>query len=51
MGNLAGGEQTFTSEFGPRWGFRWWRFTAGVFLGLAMAVKWSGLYFVAVFGS
>ena len=41
---------TFTSEFGPRWGFRWWRFTAGVFLGLAMAVKWSGLYFVAVFG-
>lgn len=41
---------TFTSEFGPRWGFRWWRFSAGVFLGLATAVKWSGLYFIVVFG-
>ena len=39
-----------TSEYGPRFGFRWWRFTAGVFLGLALAVKWSGLYFIAAFG-
>lgn len=39
-----------TSEFGPRFGFRWWRFTAGVFLGLALAVKWSGLYYIAFFG-
>ncbi len=38
------------SEFGPRFGFRWWRFTTGVFLGLALSVKWSGLYYIAFFG-
>lgn len=38
------------SELGPRLGFRWWRFTAGVMLGLALGVKWSGLYFIAFFG-
>lgn len=38
------------SDFGPRLGFRWWRFTAGVMLGLALGVKWSGLYFIAAFG-
>ena len=38
------------SEFGPRFGFRWWRFVAGVLLGLALAVKWSGLYYIAFFG-
>ena len=38
------------SDFGPRLGFRWWRFTAGVMLGLATGVKWSGLYFIAFFG-
>ena len=30
--------------------WRWWRFAAAVCLGLAVGVKWSGLYFVAVFG-
>jgi len=39
-----------TSPFGPRFGFRWWRFTAGVFLGLSLAVKWSGLYYIMFFG-
>lgn len=39
-----------TSLFGPRFGFRWWRFTAGVFLGLSLAVKWSGLYYIMFFG-
>lgn len=39
-----------TSAFGPRFGFRWWRFTAGVMLGLALGVKWSGLYYMAAFG-
>lgn len=39
-----------TSAFGPRLGFRWWRFGAGVLLGLALAVKWSGLYYIAFFG-
>ncbi|MFI7215993.1 dolichyl-phosphate-mannose--protein mannosyltransferase [Micromonospora maritima] len=27
----------------------WWRFAAGVLLGCACAVKWSGLYFVPAF--
>ncbi|WP_370625060.1 dolichyl-phosphate-mannose--protein mannosyltransferase [Corynebacterium sp. TAE3-ERU12] len=31
-------------------GWRWWRFTAGVMLGLALCVKWSGLYYMAAFG-
>ncbi|QPK79810.1 glycosyltransferase family 39 protein [Corynebacterium lizhenjunii] len=39
-----------TSNFGPRFGFRWWRFSAGVMLGLALGVKWSGLYFIMFFG-
>lgn len=39
-----------SSPFGPRLGFRWWRFTAGIFLGLALAVKWSGLYYIMFFG-
>ncbi|MCE5290784.1 MAG: phospholipid carrier-dependent glycosyltransferase [Nocardiaceae bacterium] len=38
------------SPWGPRLGVRWWRFGAGVLLGLACATKWSGLYFVAFFG-
>ncbi|WP_425292276.1 dolichyl-phosphate-mannose--protein mannosyltransferase [Corynebacterium mayonis] len=39
-----------TSDFGPRLGFRWWRFATGVLLGLALAVKWSGLYYIVSFG-
>ncbi|RJQ71713.1 phospholipid carrier-dependent glycosyltransferase [Pseudonocardiaceae bacterium YIM PH 21723] len=39
-----------TEPFGPRLGFRWWRFAAGVSLGLALGTKWSALYFVAAFG-
>lgn len=35
------------SPYGPRLGFRWWRFSAGIMLGLACGVKWSGLYFLA----
>jgi dolichyl-phosphate-mannose--protein O-mannosyl transferase len=38
------------SPFGPRWGVRWWRFGAGVLVGLACAVKWSGSYWLAGFG-
>lgn len=41
---------TAAGACGPRLGFRWWRFTAGVFLGLAVSVKWSGLYYIAFFG-
>jgi dolichyl-phosphate-mannose--protein O-mannosyl transferase len=38
------------SPAGPRLGYRWWRFAAGVTLGCAVAVKWSGLYYIAFFG-
>lgn len=34
------------SQWGPRLGFRWWRFGAGVLLGLTCGTKWSGIYFV-----
>ena len=37
-------------EINPRLGFRWWRFATGVLLGCALAVKWSGLYYIAFFG-
>ena len=39
------------TDWGPRLGVRWWRFGAGVLLGLACAVKWSGLYFVLFFAA
>jgi dolichyl-phosphate-mannose-protein mannosyltransferase len=38
------------SRFGPGSGIRWWRLAAGVCLGLCIGTKWSGLYFLAVFG-
>lgn len=38
------------SPFGPRLGFRWYRFTAGVMLGLAAGTKVSGLAFAAFCG-
>jgi dolichyl-phosphate-mannose-protein mannosyltransferase len=38
------------SPFGPGLGLRPWRLVAGVCLGLACATKWSGLWFVVVFG-
>ena len=42
--------RTADTVWGPRLGVRWWRFGAGVLLGLACATKWSGLYFVVFFG-
>jgi dolichyl-phosphate-mannose-protein mannosyltransferase len=39
------------TDFGPRFGVRWWRFAAGVLLGLACGVKWSGVYYVAAFAA
>ena len=38
------------TPWGPRLGVRWWRFGAGVLLGLALATKWSGLYYIVFFG-
>lgn len=34
------------TPFGPRLGFRWWRFATALLLGLGCATKWSGIYFV-----
>ena len=39
------------TPWGPRLGVRWWRFGAGVLLGLALATKWSGLYYIVFFGA
>ncbi|TQF74019.1 phospholipid carrier-dependent glycosyltransferase [Rhodococcus spelaei] len=38
------------TAYGPRLGVRWWRFGAGLMLGLACGTKWSGLYFILFFG-
>lgn len=35
---------------GPGLGLRWWRLVAGICLGLCLGTKWSGLFFVVVFG-
>ena len=44
------GEVAAAGPLGPRVGYRWWRFATGVLLGLALSVKWSGLYYIAFFG-
>ena len=36
--------------YGPRMGFRWWRFAAGLAIGGALSIKWSGLFYIAFFG-
>lgn len=51
----AGASQPPPAESGARragWGAGWrpWRLSAGVLLGLACATKWSGVFFLAVFG-
>ena len=38
-----------SGPLGPRLGIRWWRIAAGVCLGLAIATKWSGVYFLPAF--
>ena len=50
------------SRFAPGWwnrwgqtagiahGARWWRFGCGLFLGLTMSIKYSGVYWIAAFG-
>ncbi|NUS43863.1 MAG: phospholipid carrier-dependent glycosyltransferase [Mycobacteriaceae bacterium] len=44
----AEGRSTATA-FGPRLGVRWWRFGAGVLLGLTCGTKWSGLFVIVFF--
>lgn len=46
----ADGRLQAAGDLPVRFGYRWWRFGAGISLGLACGVKWSGLYFMAVFG-
>src|SRR5215467_10426607 len=36
---------------GPRLGLRWWRVAAGLCLGLAIASKWNGVWFLPVFAA
>jgi len=38
-----------TSPYGPKLGVRWWRFGAGVMLGISCGVKWNGIYYIAAF--
>ena len=45
---VADGSLTGTKA-GPPMGARWWRFGAGVLLGLTTAVKWSGAYWILAF--
>ncbi len=40
----------FSLAWGPSCCWRPWLFAAGIAFGLAMSVKWSGLYVLAVFG-
>ncbi|WP_036368567.1 phospholipid carrier-dependent glycosyltransferase [Mobiluncus curtisii] len=40
----------FSLAWGPICWWRPWLFAAGIAFGLAMSVKWSGLYVLAVFG-
>ncbi|HET8615550.1 MAG TPA: phospholipid carrier-dependent glycosyltransferase [Actinomycetales bacterium] len=47
---LASAATTRLGGFGVRLGLRPWRIAAGVCLGLCTGTKWSGLYFIAVFG-
>jgi dolichyl-phosphate-mannose-protein mannosyltransferase len=39
------------SPFGPRLGFRWWRFACGVTLGVACATKWDGSFWIPAFAA
>ena len=36
--------------YGPWLGWRPWRWVAGLSLGLCLSTKWSGIFFIAVFG-
>jgi dolichyl-phosphate-mannose--protein O-mannosyl transferase len=45
------GGSTVTSAAGIALGARWWRFGAGVLLGLTTAVKWSGAYWILAFAA
>lgn len=47
---VAGMPVAALGRYGPSLGWRPWRLAAGISLGLATGTKWSGLYFLVVFG-
>ena len=47
---LAARLDDVAGSLGPGLGWRPWRLTAGLCLGISCATKWSGLWFVVVFG-
>jgi dolichyl-phosphate-mannose--protein O-mannosyl transferase len=47
---LAAADDAALAGWGPRLGLRPWLLAAGACLGAAVAVKWSGLYFIALLG-
>jgi dolichyl-phosphate-mannose-protein mannosyltransferase len=42
-------EDASADEAGPNLGIRWWRVLAGLCLGLAVASKWNGVWFLPAF--
>ncbi|KAB8182174.1 dolichyl-phosphate-mannose--protein mannosyltransferase [Microbispora catharanthi] len=48
-GRLADWREAGSPADGPRLGLRPWRLAAGVCLGLAMATKWTGGFYIAAF--
>jgi dolichyl-phosphate-mannose-protein mannosyltransferase len=44
------GIDSIATDFGPVFWWRPWRWLAGICLGLACGVKWSGIYFIVAFG-
>jgi dolichyl-phosphate-mannose-protein mannosyltransferase len=46
---LAGGFDPERPGPRPKLGFRWYRLLCAISLGLACGVKWSGIYYVAIF--
>jgi dolichyl-phosphate-mannose--protein O-mannosyl transferase len=48
--SATGAPEYGSRDWGPGLGMRWYLLGAGVALGLATGVKWSGLYFLAAFG-
>jgi dolichyl-phosphate-mannose--protein O-mannosyl transferase len=51
IGHGPNGEPLYADTgMGPGLGMRWYLLGAGIALGGACSVKWSGLYFLAVFG-
>ncbi|MGH3540305.1 MAG: phospholipid carrier-dependent glycosyltransferase, partial [Pseudonocardiaceae bacterium] len=49
LATVVGEGRVADTDFGPRLGVRWWRFTAGVLLGLACGTKWSAVYYLVAF--